>query len=72
MGWAEGKRWMDIKNPGSQGEPGSFLGLEGNFKGTGAVGYPGNIFNPMGMGKDNMREMQTKVSFTQATPSSAR
>ena len=24
------------------------------------VGYPGGVFNPMGMGKDNMMEMQTK------------
>lgn len=62
MGWAETKRWMDIRKPGSQGEPGSFLGLEGMLKGTDSVGYPGGVFNPMGMGKDNFREMQTKVS----------
>jgi hypothetical protein len=61
MGWAEGKRWMDIRKPGSQGEPGSFLGFEGMLKGTDQVGYPGGAFNPMGMGKDNMKEMQTKV-----------
>lgn len=61
MGWAESKRWMDIRKPGSQGEAGSFLGFEGMLKGTDSVGYPGGVFNPMGMGKDNFREMQTKV-----------
>lgn len=61
MGWAETKRWMDIRKPGSQGEAGCFLGLEGMLKGTDQVGYPGGVFNPMGMGKDNFREMQTKV-----------
>lgn len=34
MGWVEGKRNMDIAKPGSQAEPGSFLGFEGAFKGT--------------------------------------
>jgi hypothetical protein len=61
VNFVEVKRWMDIRKPGSQGEPGAFLGLEGMFKGTDQVGYPGGIFNPMGMGKDNMKEMQTKV-----------
>lgn len=61
MGFVETKRWMDIRKPGSQGEPGSFLGFEGMLKGTDQVGYPGGPFNPMGMGKDNMKEMQTKV-----------
>lgn len=60
VGWAESKRWMDIRKPGSQGEPGSFLGFEGMLKGTDQVGYPGGPFNPMGMGTDNMKEMQTK------------
>ena len=31
------------------------------FKGTEDVGYPGGVFNPMGMGKDNMAEMKTKA-----------
>lgn len=60
MGWAETRRWMDIKKPGSQAES-WFMGVEGNFKGSGLVGYPGQVHNPMGMGKDNMKEMQTKV-----------
>eukprot|EP00798_Chlamydomonas_sp_ICE-L_P010807 gene10807-16956_t len=47
--FVELKRWEDLKNPGSQGEPGSFLGLEGSLKGTGQNGYPGGLFDPMGM-----------------------
>lgn len=60
MSWAETRRWMDIYNPGSQGDA-PFLGFERNFKGTGSVGYPGQIHNPLDAGKFNMREMQTKV-----------
>jgi hypothetical protein len=63
MGWAESRRWMDIIKPGSQAES-WFLGLEGNFAGTGTPGYPGQVHNPMGMGKDNMKEMQAKVRST--------
>jgi hypothetical protein len=63
MGWAESRRWMDILKPGSQAES-WFLGLEGNFAGTGQPGYPGQVHNPMGMGKDNMKEMQAKVCCT--------
>ena len=62
FGFVECKRWMDIVKPGSQGEPGSFLGFEGMLRGTDAgPGYPGGPFNPMGMGKGSMQEMQTKV-----------
>lgn len=38
-GWVEGKRWADLKNPGSQGD-GSFLGITSGFKGV-SNGYPG-------------------------------
>ena len=48
FGWVEGKRWMDYRKPQSQGEPGSFAGLEGLFKGSGDNGYPGGIFDPLG------------------------
>ena len=68
MNFVEVKRWMDFKEPGSQGEEGSFIGFEGMLGGTDAVGYPGGAFNPMGMGKDNMAEMQTKVSIPLAFP----
>ena len=32
IGWVEGKRWADLKNPGSQGD-GSFLGVTDELKG---------------------------------------
>lgn len=46
--FVEGKRWMDFRKPGSQGEAGSFLGLESSLKGV-KNGYPGGIFDPMGL-----------------------
>lgn len=51
MGWVETRRYMDFKNPQSQGEPGSFIGLEGFFKGTGENCYPGGIHDPLGFAK---------------------
>ena len=45
------KRWQDFKKPGSQTEKGSFVGLEGFFKGSGENGYPGGIFDPLGLSK---------------------
>ncbi|KAG2502049.1 hypothetical protein HYH03_000543 [Edaphochlamys debaryana] len=53
FGFAEGKRWMDIRKPGSQAEKGSFLGFETAFGGTADVGYPGGPFDPMGLAKDS-------------------
>jgi len=50
-GWVETKRWMDIRKPKSQAEPGSFIGLEGIFAGSGDSGYPGGIFDPLGFSK---------------------
>jgi hypothetical protein len=47
--FVEIKRLEDMKNPGSQAEKGTFLGFESQFKGTGMSGYPGGIFDPMGM-----------------------
>merc|ERR1719262_1388168 len=36
MGWAEGRRWQDIRKPGSTSEPaGNFLGLESVLGGKG-------------------------------------
>ncbi|CAL5229387.1 g12702 [Coccomyxa viridis] len=49
--FVEVKRWQDFKKPGSQAEPGSFVGLEGFFKGSGENGYPGGIFDPFGLSK---------------------
>ncbi|GFR43360.1 hypothetical protein Agub_g4431 [Astrephomene gubernaculifera] len=51
-GFVEVKRWQDFRKPGSQAEPGSFLGLEGAFGGSGDNGYPGGIFDPLGLSKD--------------------
>jgi light-harvesting complex I chlorophyll a/b binding protein 5 len=62
-GFVEGKRWMDIRKPGSQAEPGTFFGLEGAFKGTGQVGYPGGPFDPLNFatgGGDKLKELQLK------------
>ena len=42
---------MDYRKPGSQAEPGSFLGLEGAFKSQ-SNGYPGGIFfDPLGFSR---------------------
>ncbi|KAG2439408.1 hypothetical protein HXX76_004765 [Chlamydomonas incerta] len=51
-GFVEVKRWQDIRKPGSQGEPGSFLGFESSLKGTSEVGYPGGPFDPLGLSKE--------------------
>lgn len=48
MGWVETKRWLDIRNPGSQAD-GSFLGVTEGFKGK-ENGYPGGrYFDFMGL-----------------------
>merc|ERR1711977_744642 len=50
MGWAEGRRWQDIRKPGSTSEPvGNFLGFESALSGKGDVGYPGGAFDPAGL-----------------------
>lgn len=52
MGFAETKRYMDFKNPGSQAEEGTFIGLEAALAGQ-QPGYPGGpLFNPLGLAKD--------------------
>eukprot|EP00891_Asterochloris_glomerata_P004433 jgi/Astpho2/4433/Aster-00048 len=58
FGWVEGKRWMDYRKPQSQGEPGSFAGLEGLFKGSGDNGYPGGIFDPLGYSKGSEAKLK--------------
>jgi len=50
--FAEHKRLYDLKNPGSQGAPGSFLGLEAALSGSGSPGYPGKAFDPLNLAKD--------------------
>lgn len=52
MGWAEGRRWQDMRRPGSTSEPsGNFLGFENALGGGRDVGYPGGAFDPAGLGK---------------------
>lgn len=62
-GWVESKRWMDFKNPKSQGEDGSFLGIEAALEGTGENGYPGGAFNFLDIGSDSeslMKDLKDK------------
>merc|ERR1712093_853653 len=52
MGFAEGRRWQDIRKPGATVEPsGNFLGFESALGGKGDVGYPGGAFDPIGFSK---------------------
>merc|ERR1711937_837532 len=63
MGWVEGRRWQDMRKPGSTLEPaGNFLGLESSFAGKGDTGYPGGVFDPAGFSKnsDQLDELKLK------------
>merc|ERR1712224_484628 len=64
MGWAEGRRWQDIRKPGSTSEPaGNFLGFESALGGGGDLGYPGGAFDPAGLSKgsaDQLSELKLK------------
>lgn len=51
--FSELKRLQDMRKPGSQAESGSFLGFESQFAGTGVSGYPGGIFDPLGLSKSS-------------------
>merc|ERR1712096_241811 len=58
MGWAEGRRWQDIRKPGATSEPsGNFLGFEGVLAGKGDVGYPGGAFDPAGFSKGSTTQL---------------
>ncbi len=55
-GWVETKRWLDFRNPGSQGD-GSFLGVTDDFKPTGN-GYPGGkLFDPFGLSRGSEAQL---------------
>lgn len=54
--FVETKRGMDYEKPGSQAEPGSFLGFEAAFKGTGEPQYPGGPFDPLNIHKTPLYE----------------
>ena len=61
--FVEIRRWMDIRKPGSLSKPDSFSpagGFEKAFGGTDACGYPGGIFDPLGLSKNNLRVMQER------------
>merc|ERR1712167_529959 len=52
MGFVEGRRWQDIRKPGSTSEPsGNFFGFENALGGGSDVGYPGGAFDPIGFSK---------------------
>lgn len=57
--FVELKRWEDIKKPGSQGEPGSFLGFEASFTSK-DTGYPGGLFDPLNLSKGNLDDLKLK------------
>jgi light-harvesting complex I chlorophyll a/b binding protein 2 len=63
MSWAEGRRWMDMTNPGSvNADP--LFGADSGYVCTGSeVGYPGGKwFDPLGMtaSKDKYEELKLK------------
>eukprot|EP00355_Strombidium_rassoulzadegani_P007079 CAMPEP_0168624340 /NCGR_PEP_ID=MMETSP0449_2-20121227/9344_1 /TAXON_ID=1082188 /ORGANISM="Strombidium rassoulzadegani, Strain ras09" /LENGTH=263 /DNA_ID=CAMNT_0008665857 /DNA_START=7 /DNA_END=798 /DNA_ORIENTATION=- len=57
MHWVEVRRWQDYKNFGSVNEDPIF---KGNKVPNTEMGYPGGIFDPMGMSKGDLKKMQTK------------
>merc|ERR1719231_243842 len=58
MGFAEGRRWQDIRKPGSTSEPsGNFLGFESALGGKDDLGYPGGAFDPAGFSKGSANEL---------------
>lgn len=62
MGWAEGRRWADILNPGSVNQDPIFA--NNKLSGT-EVGYPG--FNPLGLATgEPLTAMRTQASFRRA------
>merc|ERR1719253_722777 len=58
MGWAETRRWMDIRNPGSCNQEPIFARYS---LPDGEVGYPGGRwFNPAEMGREDKDAMRTR------------
>ncbi|MEW5306699.1 MAG: hypothetical protein WDW36_009146 [Sanguina aurantia] len=56
-GFVETKRLMDFRKPMSQGEPGTFFGMESALAGSGVNGYPGGVFDPMGMSRESPEKL---------------
>jgi len=60
MGFAETRRLMDYRNPGSMGKQ-YFIGLESVLGGSGDPAYPGGqFFNMMNFGSKDMDDMKLK------------
>jgi len=57
MAWAEGRRWVDIRNPGSVNQDPVFAD---NSLPAGVVGYPGGIFDPFGYSKGDLETLKLK------------
>eukprot|EP00211_Chloroparvula_japonica_P016750 CAMPEP_0119122224 /NCGR_PEP_ID=MMETSP1310-20130426/2546_1 /TAXON_ID=464262 /ORGANISM="Genus nov. species nov., Strain RCC2339" /LENGTH=275 /DNA_ID=CAMNT_0007111847 /DNA_START=33 /DNA_END=860 /DNA_ORIENTATION=- len=58
MGWAETRRYLDYKSPGSMNQDPAFTGNklpDGN-----SPGYPGGIFDPFGWSKGDLKTLQLK------------
>ena len=53
--FVELKRLEDFKKPKSQGEPGSFFGLEGALACSGVNGYPGGPFDPLNLSNEDYK-----------------
>jgi hypothetical protein len=60
MGWVEGRRWQDMRKPGSTALPsGNFLGFENILAGRGDVGYPGGAFDPLQLYKGSEGQLNS-------------
>lgn len=57
MHYVEVRRWQDYKNPGSVNEDPIF---KGNSVPNTEMGYPGGIFDPMGMASGDTKSAQTR------------
>merc|ERR1712096_289311 len=57
MHYVELRRWQDFKNPGSVDQDPIF---EQNKLSFHEVGYPGGIFDPLGMSKGNVKQLKEK------------
>jgi len=59
MGFAEGRRWQDIRESGATTEPsGNSPGLERTSNGSAGVGYPGGAFDPAGFSKVSTSQIE--------------
>merc|ERR1712113_227299 len=57
MHFVEIRRWMDFRNKGISAEDSTSVF---SFIKSQEVGYPGGIFDPLGMSKKDLNELKTK------------